>query len=315
MSWIAIALSAYLFLAIANLLDKFLIDEVLPSSKAYAFIACFFAGLALLAAPWLLEWPGFYWLFINLLSGAIFAVALYSLYEALRRGEASKVLVFIGGLTPIFTIVFSILFLKEQYSSSEYLGSSLLILGTGIVAFLPEKRNWLARLMNKIKFKQKIKKDYLLFAFISALSYSAYFLLTKYSYSTQKFESVFLWNRLGAVLFVLIFLFNVKDRKDITSIFKRRKKGKRKISHKLLVIVGQAFGSLGFVLQNYAIFLGSVALVNALQGAQYAFILVVSTILAVLSPKLLKETFSWKNFLMKLTAVLIIAAGLYFIVI
>ncbi len=64
MSWILVALLAYLFLAIANLFDKFLVDNVLPSSKAYAFVACFFGGIVVLGAPWFLEWPGVYWLII-----------------------------------------------------------------------------------------------------------------------------------------------------------------------------------------------------------------------------------------------------------
>ena len=69
MSWIFVALLAYLFLVIANLFDKFLIDNVLPSSKAYTFIACLLGGLVFLAAPWFLQWPGFFWFFINIFSG------------------------------------------------------------------------------------------------------------------------------------------------------------------------------------------------------------------------------------------------------
>ena len=62
-------------------------------------------------------------------------------------------------------------------------------------------------------------------------------------------------------------------------------------------------------------FLGSVALVNAAQGVQYALLLIISTVLALISPKLLKETFSWRIFLQKLFAVLVIGVGLYFIMI
>ena len=51
MSWWLVAILAYLFLAIANLLDKFLVDKVLPSSRVYAFIVCLFGSLSFLAAP------------------------------------------------------------------------------------------------------------------------------------------------------------------------------------------------------------------------------------------------------------------------
>jgi len=311
MSWILVALLAYLFLAIANLFDKFLVDNVLPSSKAYAFVACFFGGIVILGAPWFLQWPGFYWLMINLLSGAIFAVALWLLYEALRRGEASQTLVFVGGLTPIFSITFSVLFFKEQFSALEWVGIITLLLGIFIVAILPKQRHFLTRVLNKLKLTQDIKTGSLVFALGSAFFYSTYFLLTKYAYSEQTFASAFIWNRVGAALFVLIFLIKASDRKIIFNTFKNPKKNK----NGMLVILNQDLGSAGFILQNYAIFLGSVALVNALQGVQYAFLLVISSVLAVLSPKLLKETFSWRIFLQKSLAVIVIAMGLYFILI
>ena len=291
--------------------DKFLVDNVLPSSKAYAFVVCLFGGLLFLAAPWFLEWPGIYWLAINIIAGFIFGIALWSLYEALRRGEASRTLVFIGGLTPVFSVVFSILFFKEQFSFFEWLGIFTLLIGIIIIALLPQQRSFLARLIKKLKFVQEVKKGYLIFAAISALAYSSYFVLTKYAYSSQEFASAFIWTRLGAIVFVLFFLVRRRDREDVLQVFKKKRKNKKSF----LVAVNQIIGSAGFILQNYAISLGSVALINALQGAQYAFLLVLSTGLALLSPNLLKETFSWRIFLQKLVAVLVIAIGLYFILI
>jgi len=309
MSWIFVALAAYFFLAVANLFDKFLVDNVLPSSKAYAFVACLFGGLLFLSAPWLLEWPGFYWVTINIIAGCIFALALWSLFEALRRGEAAQTLVIIGGLTPVFSVTFSVLFFKEQFTSLEWLGIATLLSGILVIAFLPKQRSFLARLMNKLKLTQAIKSGYFIFALSSSLAYATYFILTKYAYSTQTFASAFIWTRLGAALFVLLFLIRKVDRSDVLQIFKKKRKNK----NSPLVIINQLIGSTGFILQNYAIFLGSVALVNALQGVQYAFLLVISTILALLSPKLLKETFSWRIFSQKLLAVIIISFGLYFI--
>ena len=85
--------------------------------------------------------------------------------------------------------------------------------------------------------------------------------------------------------------------------------------NKILVFVNQGFGSAGFMLQNYAIFLGSVTLVNALQGFQYAFLLLISTVLAIMSPKLLKETFSWRIVVQKGLAIIVVGVGIYFLTI
>lgn len=309
MSWVLVAVSAYLLLAVANLLDKFLVDNVLKNSRAYAFIACFLGSVVFLAAPWFLHWPGWAMFFYNLLIGAVFAVALWFLYEALRRGEASRILVFIGGLTPVFSLLFSIWFFKEHFSNNQWLGIATLLSGVFIIAFLPTSRSFLKRVMDKLKISQFYGSGGLWFALFSALAYSLYFLGSKYGYASQPFASAFIWNRLGATLFVLLFLIRRRDRQAIIANFKKSSPNK----NKFLVIFNQGLGSVGFILQNYAVFLGSVTLVNALQGTQYAFLLVISSVLAIMSPRLLKESFSWRIVLQKLSAVLLIGCGLYFL--
>jgi len=311
MSWITVALAAYLLLAVANLLDKFLIDNVLSSSKAYAFSICLMGLVVFLAAPWFLEWPGWTLFSFNILVGFIFAIALYFLYESLRRGEASRVLVFIGGITPVFSLIFSVLFFKEQFTRNQWLGIITILAGVLIIAYLPTTRTYLTRIMRKLKIEQKSFSNALLFALLSALAYSLYFISSKYAYGFQPFFSAFIWSRLGAAIFVLLFLIRKSDRKQIFSAIGKKNPNK----NKFLVLVNQGFGSLGFMLQNYAIFLGSVTLVNALQGFQYAFILLISTVLALLSPKLLKETFSWRIICQKGLAIIVIGLGIYFLTI
>jgi drug/metabolite transporter (DMT)-like permease len=309
MSWLAVALIAYLILAVVNLFDKFLVDRVLPSSKAYAFVACGLGLLLFALAPWFLVWPGWFLLIFNLINGAIFAVALWFLYEALRRGEAARALVLVGGLTPVFSLIFSLLFFKEQFSGGEWAGLIAILVGVSIIAFLPTPRNYLSRVLAKLRFRPDAKSGGLLVAAASALAYSLYFLGTKQAYIGQPFMSAFLWTRLGAALFVSLFLIKAADRAAIRSLWSPA----RPAQNKLLVLFSQGLGSLGFIMQNYAIFLGSVVLVNALQGTQYAFILILSALLAVFAPKLLKEIFSWNIMLRKAAAIAAIAAGLYLI--
>jgi drug/metabolite transporter (DMT)-like permease len=309
MNWLLVALSAYLLLAVANLLDKFVVDNVLKSAKAYAFAACVLGLLVFIIAPWFLKWPGVFLLIINLVAGFIFALALWALYEALKRGEAARILVFIGGVTPVFSIIFSILFFREVFTYNQWLGMAFLLVGALVIAFLPQSRSFLTRVFGKLKLIQNIGNGGIWIALLSALAYSLYFIVSKYTYAEQPFMSAFLWNRLGAGLFVLIFLVRASDRKKIISLFSQKNPNK----NKWLVFVNQLLGSSGFMLQNYAIFLGSVAIVNALQGFQYAFLLILSAGLALLSPKLLKNTFSWRIVLQKTVAVILIAIGLYFI--
>lgn len=309
MTWIVVALAAYLLLAIANLLDKFLVANVLKNSKAYAFIACLLGAIVFLAAPWFLHWPGWPLFLFNLLNGFIFAIALWFLYEALRRGEVAQILVLIGGTTPIFSLIFSILFFKEHFTANQWLGISFLLLGVFIIAFLPVARSFSARVFKKLRLFQEEKSGGILIALLSALAYSLYFIGTKQAYAYQSFPSAFIWTRLGAALFVLFFLVKRTNRRAIIALFHKSSPNK----NKLLVVTNQILGSIGFILQNYAVFLGSVVLVNSLQGAQYAFLLIIGAILALLKPKLLKETFSWRIIIQKTMAVMAIVIGLYFI--
>lgn len=309
MSWITVALAAYLLLAVANLLDKFLVTTVLKNGRVYAFSACILGVLVFVAAPWFLRWPGIGGFGLNIFNGFLFAAALWALYEALRRGEAARTLVIVGGLTPVFSGLISWVFFQEQFSSRQLIGIAFLLAGIFVIAALPTQRNLLARITAKLRFPASDDKGGRSIAVLSALAYALYFICTKYAYADQPFASAFIWTRLGAALAVLIFLVRRVDRQAIAAFFHRSSSKQ----NKMLVIANQTVGSVGFVLQNYAIFLGSVVLVNALQGAQYAFLLVISAVLAAVNPRVLKENFSWRSVLQKSAAIGLIAVGLYFL--
>lgn len=309
MLWLPVALAAYFILAIVNLLDKFLVDNVIKNSRAYAFAACFLGAFILVLSPWFLVWSGWSIFFYNIFNGFIFAVAIWSLYESLRRGEASRILVFVGGMTPIFSLTLSLLFFKESFSVNEWIGMTFMLLGVLLIAFLPVSRSYLARVFAKLGFRQDFKVGGMWIALFSSLAYALYFISTKNAYDLQPFMSAFIWTRLGAALAVGLFLLRASDRRAIWQLFSRSTPG----ANKTLIVFNQAFGAAGFILQNYAIFLGSVVIVNSLQGVQYAFLLIISTILAILAPKLLKESFSWRIMTQKSIAVIAIIIGLYFI--
>ncbi len=309
MSWLPVALAAYFILAIVNLLDKFLVDNIIKSSRAYAFAACFLGAVVVVVAPWFLVWPGWYLFSHNIVNGFIFAGALWSLYAALRQGEASRILVLVGGITPIITLILSLIFFQEQFSAREWLGISLMFLGVFVIAFLPVSRSYLSRVLSSLKLKQVMLPGGTLMAAISALAYAIYFISTKEAYAGQVFFSAFIWTRIGAALAVMLFLLRKADRAAIKKLFNSSNRGKSQF----LLISNQTLGATGFILQNYAVYLGSVVIVNALQGIQYAFLLVISAFLSVLAPKLLREVFSWRILIQKAVAVSAIIAGLYFI--
>jgi drug/metabolite transporter (DMT)-like permease len=123
-----------------------------------------------------------------------------------------------------------------------------------------------------------------------------------------------MWVRLGALLTVLFFLFDKKSRLEI---FKnlgigQKKKKQKKQKNIFLFLFNQALGSLSFILQNYAIFLGPVAIITALQGVQYAVMIFLAFFLGFFF-KEYKEKFSWRLLGQKTIAIIFISIGLYFI--
>jgi bacterial/archaeal transporter family protein len=309
MLWIYPAIGAYFILAFTNLLDKFLVDNVLKSSRVYAFFVSTLGLLAFILSPWFLTWPGFFWFLFLILIGALFSLALLFLFESLILGEASRVLLIIGGTTPIFSLIFSYIFFREIISSFQLLGFIFLIIGIFIIAFIPIKKNWWESFFVKFGFKSDKRAGGYLIAIMSGFFYSLYFVGAKQAFSHFDFFNVFLWTRLGAFFLVLTFLFNKKTRNYLQQIFKSKKK--KKTSY--LVFINQGLGSLGFVLQNYAISLGPVSIINAMQGFQYALILILGFIFSIFFPQVIKEDFSRSIVIRKVIAILVVAVGLYFI--
>lgn len=305
MSWILIAIIAYLFLAIVNILDKFLLDNVLGSSKVYAFLISAMSALVVVIAPWFLHWPGTFLLLFQLATGFLFPVALWFMFEALKKGDASKVTVLIGGIIPILTIAFSVFFLHENFIVSQRYGLAFLLIGTFAIALIGGGKTARQKLFDR---------QVIIYSFLAALFYAAFFLGTKYSYDHHDFLSSFIWVRLGGLLAAGLLLVRKKDRQEIFGSFKSQPEKPRKKRQVFLIFGNQALGSIAFILQSYAISFGSVAIVNALQGVQYAFLLAFGWALTIFLPKLFKEDISSRTILEKLLAILLISVGLYFIV-
>ncbi|MEI7620127.1 MAG: EamA family transporter [Candidatus Falkowbacteria bacterium] len=305
MSWILIAIISYFFLAIVNILDKFLLDNVLGNSKVYAFLISVMGALVIVIAPWFLHWPGFFLLFFQLATGILFPFALLFMFEALKKGDASKVTVLIGGIIPILTIAFSVIFLHENFFVSQRYGLAFLLIGTFAIALIGG---------GKTARQKAFNRQAIIYSFLASLLYAIFFIGTKYGYDHHDFLSSFIWVRLGNLLGAGFLLIRKKDRQEIIASFKNKSGKIRSRGQNFLVFGNQILGAFAFILQNYAISLGSVAIVNALQGVQYAFLLAFGWLLSIFLPKLFKEDISPRTIIEKVLAIILISIGLYFIV-
>lgn len=304
MSWILIAIIAYFFLGLVNIGDKLFLGNFIPNYKVYTTLVGLFGLAIFVIAPWYLAWPGLSVLVISLISGVLFILALLAFFYSLQVGEASRVIPFVGGLIPIFSLVLSAIFLNASFSSQQLLAFMLLIIGSTIIVRLPHKTHWWEKIWEKIHPPHHGREVFI--AALAALFFAISFVSSKFVFDESGFLNGFIWVRLGSFLAVVVLLISSQHRRATAKAFK-------KIMSKtgLLFIGNQGFGAIGFFLQNLAISLGSVALVNALQGVQYVFVLFLAALASLKFPKLAgDEALNWKIILEKLVAIVIIGGGL-----
>jgi len=295
MLWLIITILAYFLFALVALGDKYLLSGP-PNPKSYSFYVGILGILSLVLIPFVdFSVPETPQVILALIAGGIFIFALFGLYTGLENFEASRIVPAIGGLLPIFTFTLVFLFFsrEESLSFQEIITFVLLILGSVFITLEKGKRITL--------------KSFQISA-LTAFLFAIAFVLTKYVYSVQSFWSGFILMRIGGFFTALCFIFT-KEMKE--EIFKRKITFRRKTG--AIFLFNQAVGAGAFVLQNWAIALAGLtylAVINALQGIQYVFLLILTILFSLKSPKILKEKLSKEIIIQKIIAILLIGGGL-----
>jgi hypothetical protein len=111
---------------------------------------------------------------------------------------------------------------------------------------------------------------------------------------------------LGFVLPIPFILYSKRNREAIFNAPKEA--GVKNVA---LYYSSRATGSIGGFLQNYAVSLGSVSVVNALQGLQFVFLLILTSLVSIYYPKVLKENITANTITLKLCAIGVISCGLF----
>lgn len=293
--WLLIVVIAYFLNAIAAVVDKFLIAKKIPNPAVYTFAIVTLGLIGLVLAPWGFGWIGLAIFLVTLASGLAFAFALYALFKALTLQETSRLTPFIGGLSPLFVLLFSFWFVQERLGQSEIIAFILIVLGTILISLNLQKK--------------KTGQGGWGWAFFSALLFGLSYASSKYIFSEAGFINGFVWLRLTTFLGGLLLLLSAANRQAVIQNFKNPE---TKTSG--LFLFGQVAGALSFVLVSYAISLASVTLVNALQGLQYVFLLIMVLILAKWHPHVLEEKMRGTILIQKIAAIGLIGAGLFFLV-
>jgi len=319
--WLLIATSAYLINAVVYIADKFLLSKKIHSSIAYAFfvgIWSIFNFLILIIDPWM---PNLQEFAIDILAGALFLVTLVFWYKALHQSEATRVVPIVGALIPIFSFVLSFIFLGEELSERQFLAFIILINGGILISVKRTKfyqvkivverfRNVFDDLLGRVHAQYRPNRRLLINSLISSFLFASYYVLIKYVYSTQPFVGGFVWSRFGSFLGVLAMLLVPYWRKEIIE----QKEEKKSSVNIVFFLFIRVIASLAFIMLNWSISMGNVALINSLQGVQYVFLIILVIFLSRRFPSLIKEEFGEGVMLQKIVGVSLVCLGLYMLV-
>lgn len=300
--WFIPALAGHAFTAIAQITDRFLLSRGFQKPHVYAFFVSFAGSIILIAVtPFCIWWgcfefPGIWRVIETWAASTVFLCALIPFYMAVKGGEPSRVLPAVGGLVSLFTLALAAVFLGEKLLPHYYLAFLFLVAGymlightgKGFRGFLPVVTKW----------------EVLLSAFLFAVAT----VLRKDIFATQQFISALLWLGYASAFSASVMLFLPSLRKDILAT-------RQSLPRNNVVVFGanQVTGALSGFLVNYALKLGPASLVQATQGAQYIFVLLLATTISSRYPQILREEISRSVLIQKIIAVLLIGVGLLLI--
>lgn len=297
--WFLVAFLGYFLLAVVVILDKFILTESVSKPIIYTFYSTIFMFGALLAWPFGVQLlVGIDWLWA-IISGVTFGLALWTMFIAMKKGEASHISPFNGAVITIATYLIASVFLGEVLTRLQIIGMIILVFASCLLSFEKSKEH------NGFHIG-------FIWAAISGILFGISHVTAKYLYEIYPFITGFIWSRVFIGLVGLTTLFSSEVRKVFvpkkpSRLILVRKKAKKNTL--VLVVVDKILAVLAVVLIQYASALGSVSLVIALSGLQFMLLFVMIYVLTKFLPKLFNEFFTKQELEVELVATVLVAIG------
>lgn len=296
--WLLISLIGYAAAAVVSILDKFILTNEKVSPLKFVFYSTVFIAPLFLLAPWVSAPDDFACWVAAVLTGFCFAGGLWTMYLGIAKSEISHIGPLIGGAIPLFILVFSYLFLGELVSTQQLVAIFLLAFGSLLIASEYTGR------------KQELRGA-IGWGVVAAVLFAVSHVASKYLYNEIGFGGGLVWGRSFTGLFGLIILAVPATWKYI---FTPRRfhiiKTKKSFGAIMLIALDKILAVVSLLLIQYAIFLGSVTIVNALAGVQYVFLLILVGVMSKFFPKRFREEYNRAEIVQEIVSVLIISFGL-----
>lgn len=297
MIWLFSALAGAAIHAVANFVDKYILEKEIPDYQAlpiYTAIVSFVFGTIF----WLIA--GFPLLSLRdgaivLTTGILSAFGLVFYFKALTVEETSRVIILFQ-MTPVIALALSFLFLKEAVTTTQFIGFLLILAATTLISF---KKNPTDKTFSAGFFY------ILLFDFLQAIAS----ILVKYTINLNSFKTIVAWESWGLALGgAIIYLLIPSLRKAFhQSLLKITKRAIGILTlNDMFFIAGKLFFFFGFSQ-------GPVALVKVLEGTQTFFGILYGWLLHLAYPAIFKEKITRHALTNKLIAALLLLEGIILI--
>lgn len=267
MSWILLTVGAQFINAFVVILDKYILcsERAMPRPFVYAFYSCimtgswaivflltFIPGLADLGLPHLenVQRPTIQVVAMSFLAAYTFFMAIVSLYDALKRADASDVMPVIGAVSAMSTFGMSYFFFDFSLTPNYIWGIALLATGTLLVS------------QGRFRLKTAINTIH------SGLFFALHYITMKGLFLETSFDDGFFWSRVCFVLFGLSLLLVPVYWQKISD--QTKESGTRGFG---IVILAKVLAGIAAFMLLKATDIGDVAVVQALDGLKFVFIL------------------------------------------
>ncbi|MFZ1626185.1 MAG: hypothetical protein WAT81_00085 [Candidatus Moraniibacteriota bacterium] len=300
MTWLTFALAGYFFNAVTALFDKFLLAGRIKEPVVYAFFVSVLSLFAVVVVPFGYRPIPWQTAVVFLISGMLFLYGLVAFYNAIKRSEISRVAPLVGITISVIAGVASLAFgpvTNLSFAPSHFFSLLLLLTGAFLIAFdLPLRKN------------DALMKSTLLAGALMALS----LLFLKTGYRNADFLNGLIWSRFGFIVGGFsLFIIPEYRRAILENTRGLSSSNKRDVTTGVLFLLNKIFGAVATFFLTYAAYLGPVTFIQALNGVQYAFVLVLAVPLAMKFPKVFQERLYFWDWFQKGIAVIFIGLGMW----
>lgn len=296
MDWLILSVAASVLWAFGAIIDKVILTKHMqdPISYQLLYVATELPVLLVLLVFTNIS-SALPWVAFGIAAGLSHYLGLFLYFKAMMIEEASRVisLFYIG---PIFTLILAVTVLKENLTSSMYIGVILLVLGAISISY------------KKVEGKGTMVSPALGLILLCSLVLSVYEILTKHVLGSLDLTSFFFWEFIGFLIAAGLTFIHPKIRQSFLTTVKGVKR------HILFWRSVNTYMSLtALILYFAAMSVGLASLVSGATSFEPFFVLVFAVLFSLLIPQVFKEDIGKGALVVKAVAVTLIVAGAWLI--